>query len=364
MTHARTFRLSAAGAAVVCAAGAVLAPASGAITAPITKSTPSNAGLFGTQDPTFDGVYRQGLAMTGLTAVNQRVPKAALTWLLHQQCGNGSFTSYRANVSAKCAAPDPQAYTGQDTNATAMAAMALNAVDQPAPAKSALRYLRDQQNADGGFPWFRGGASDTNSTGLILATMKGFDLGKSARKQVDRAERYLRKAQLQCDVPVRQRGMLQFQLGLGTPDALGTAQGLVGTMTTLPASPLALTGRKLTCKDGAVVGRPDVAATTLYALTGELKRNGGLLPSSFGPGPDVSASATAATALAASDWKPGVLRTTVKALKRATGEYVLTDGSTNAGATGTLLLAAGMTGANPKSFGGVNLVKTLKGSRQ
>ena len=56
---------------------------------PVASAAPAaqgdDAGLYGAQDPTFDGVYRQGLAITGLVAVDRSVPKAAVDWLLDQQ---------------------------------------------------------------------------------------------------------------------------------------------------------------------------------------------------------------------------------------------------------------------------------------
>ena len=350
-------RMAATGAATALGLATLLAPVTAA-------SAASDKGLFGSQDPTYDGVYRQGLAITGLVAADQRVPKAAVTWLLGQQCGNGSFTAYRADLTQKCIKPDPANFSGPDTNSTALAAMSLVAVDRPAEAKAAFRYLRKQQNPDGGFPWFRGDTSDTNSTGLVLATMNGFSLNKAERKQAKLARGYLKKAQLRCAAPAKERGLLQFQIGLGTADALGSAQGAVGQLTTLPAARSATTGKKLTCSNGSPETGTDGAAGLIHALAQGLKRNNGLLPSSFGSGPDISSSATAAIALAAAEYKPGIVRTTVKALKKSAGEYSVTDGQTNAGATATLLLAAATTRTDPTRFGGIDLISALKDSRR
>ena len=81
--------------------------------------------LFGAADPSFDGVYRQGLAITGLRAVKARVPASAVMWLAGQQCPNGGFQAYLAKTSAPCDAPGPATYSGPDSNSTALAAMAL-----------------------------------------------------------------------------------------------------------------------------------------------------------------------------------------------------------------------------------------------
>lgn len=349
-----------------------LAAVTGAATigiASLLAATPATAavndtGLFGSQDPTFDGVYRQGLAITGLAAVDRRVPSAAIRWLLDQQCGNGSFMSYRADTTQKCLKPDPVNFVGQDTNATALAAMALRVVDRTSEAKSAITYLRRVQNPDGGFPYFAGEPSDSNSTGLVLAAMSGARQNASLRDQSKQARKYLKQVQLRCDAPAKDRGLLQYQAGIGTSDVLGSAQGALGQVTTLPAVLRPTTGAAYTCRDGSPVAGTNGLPGLLHALARGLKSNQGLLPSSFGSGPDISASATATITLAAAEYKPSVVRTAVSALKRSTAGYVAIDGETNAGATGTMLLTAAATGANPTKFGGVNLVATLKASRR
>ncbi len=64
----------------------------------------ANVGLFGAQDPTYDGVYRQSLAILGLVATGHLPDTPAVDWLLAQQCSDGAFTAYRANTSAACIA--------------------------------------------------------------------------------------------------------------------------------------------------------------------------------------------------------------------------------------------------------------------
>jgi hypothetical protein len=327
-------------------------------------SAADDTGLFGSQDPTYDGVYRQGLAITGLAAVERRVPAASVRWLLTQQCGNGSFMSYRGDLTQKCAKPDPTNFTGEDTNATALAAMALTAVGRPAEARSAIKYLFKVQNPDGGFPYFAGESSDSNSTGLVLAAMGGHRLNAAHRDQAKQARKYLRTVQLGCAVASKDRGLLQYQGGIGTSDVLGSAQGALGQVTTLPPNQRKTTGTALTCRNGSPVAGTNGLPGLLHALARGLSSNQGLLPSSFGSGPDISASATAAMTLAAAEYKQRVVTKAVKALKKNTTGYVTTDGQTNAGATGTLLLTAGATGANPTRFGGVNLVSSLKASRR
>ena len=64
------------------------------------RTTGTDAGLFGVQDPTFDGAFRQGLALAALKAAGVAADQARLTagisWLKKQQCANGLWQSYRA----------------------------------------------------------------------------------------------------------------------------------------------------------------------------------------------------------------------------------------------------------------------------
>src|SRR3954469_17071619 len=104
-------RVAGAVTALALASGLAVVPAT---TASAARSTdPAYIGLFGSQDPTFDGVYRQSLSIIVLDAAGANVPSAAVKWLKRQQCANGSFPSFRADVSAKCGS--------KDSNATALA---------------------------------------------------------------------------------------------------------------------------------------------------------------------------------------------------------------------------------------------------
>ena len=141
--------------------GSSLAPVSAA-------STPLQPGLFGAQDPTYDGVFRQSLGLLAYTAIGQTPPADAVTWLLGQQCPDGGFEAFRALTSDPCQKSDPVAYAGEDTNATGIAAAALRAIGRTAAADRALAWTLAAQNPDGGFPYFVGGSSDANSTAVVL----------------------------------------------------------------------------------------------------------------------------------------------------------------------------------------------------
>lgn len=160
--------------ALVPAAGAPAADRTQALTRSAGTSTAAPAvdragsgddGIFGVQDPTYDGVYRQSLAIGGLIAGKVDVPSAAVDWLARQQCANGSFQSYRADTSVPCAP------AGSETNSTANAVQALAALGTPvteAAAGRAVAWLRTVQNPDGGVGFQAGSATDANSTGLFL----------------------------------------------------------------------------------------------------------------------------------------------------------------------------------------------------
>src|SRR5262249_36588011 len=93
------------------------------------RTSGADAGLFGAQDPTFDGTFRQGLAWPALRAAKVKLSNLAVIsvtgWLAHQQCANGLFQSYRANTAVPCDAADPNTFAGPDTNSSALAIQGL-----------------------------------------------------------------------------------------------------------------------------------------------------------------------------------------------------------------------------------------------
>lgn len=136
------------------------------------EATQQADGLFGTSDPTYDGVYRessslQALKLAGKTASDPVVAKA-ITWLEGQQCSNGGFSSDAANVPCSGSAAN---YQGPDTNSTAQALVALAAQDRPTGNGSViamgLQYLASNELNDGGWGYF-GAAKDASSTGLVI----------------------------------------------------------------------------------------------------------------------------------------------------------------------------------------------------
>lgn len=135
-------------AAVLAAAviGAGAAPAVAASPSPSpSKALP--AGLFGTTDPTYDGVWRQSLALLAQHTVGVEPAAKAVDWLTGQQCANGAFAAFRAEPAKAC-----DARTQVDTNSTAAAVQALAALGgHRAEVGKAVDWLKDNRNKDGGW---------------------------------------------------------------------------------------------------------------------------------------------------------------------------------------------------------------------
>jgi hypothetical protein len=327
--------------------------------ATVRTASSGDAGLFGAGDPTFDGVYRQGLAIIGLRSVKAAVPASAVTWLVGQQCSNGGFQAYRGNTSASCDAPNPDTFSGPDSNSTALAAMALRSVGRTAKATRASAYLRTLQNTDGGFPYYKGGSSDVNSTGLALAALRPQAGSTAVAKRITRATRYLRSVQLRCTA-TQDRGLLPYQAG-GPANSLASAQAAVGLTTTLPAKARRTTAEALKCANGRQVGSVSTRNALLAGAAGTLRAGNGTAPSSFGDGPDLSATAQLTIALAAANQSPGTVRTAVRSLKRTAADYTNVASTPSPAALGTLLQVAAITpNSSPTSFGGVNLTRQLR----
>ncbi len=326
--------------------------------APTATAAPSaTTGLYGAGDPTYDGVYRQSLAIAGLVATGNRPAGAAITWLLDQQCANGSFQAYRADLSVPCAASDPVNFTGPDTNSTATALIALTALDADvttrrpvakriaAGARSAAAWLLRSQNADGGWPWSPTGASDANSTGLVLAAVVSRS-GDRTTPAYAKARGFLGRLAASC---ARGAG-LPYQAG-GKIDGSATAQGLVGLAGPVPVDGPRRLAAKAPCADGAQAKASSYLASQLRAQ--------GFLTSAFGTGADYTSTGWAVLGLVSARQGRTAVTKATAALKAAAPAETRNDDGPVPGDLGLLLLVAEATGSKPTAFGGVNLVTTL-----
>lgn len=161
-------------------------------------------GLFGSASPTFDGAYRQSLALLGLAA-SGRSPAdfaAAVDWLVDQQCPDGGWQAYRADTSAPCGS----GFSGPDSNSTGLAVQALVAVGAT-PSVDPSGWLATNQNGDGGYGYVPGSPSDANSTALGLQARAA--LGDATAETLSA----LLGFQLGCDAAEADRGAFAYQPG-------------------------------------------------------------------------------------------------------------------------------------------------------
>lgn len=200
-----------------------------------TPGTPV-AGLYGATDPTYDGAFRQSLAVLGLVAAGVTPPGAALDWLVAQQCAPpssaaGGWQAYRADPSSACDPPDPSAFTGPDTNSTALALEALAAAGR-GPSHDGLAFLAAAQEGDGGFGFIGGGGSDPNSTALVIQGIvaAGESPAGGRWRTASGATPFssLLSWQLGCDAAPADQGAFASPYSAQGPDAYATEQAVWG----------------------------------------------------------------------------------------------------------------------------------------
>lgn len=188
-------------------------------------ATQQASGLFGAGDATYDGAFRQGLSLIALSAVGEVIPEG-VAWLQDQQCADGGFVAFRADTSVPCPAVDPANFVGEDTNSTAMAAMALSLAIDDSGAAAAMSWLESVRTSGGGFAYL-GDATleqDANSSGLValaFQTVDGVQDGGSLSA--------LASLQVGAAGEPTDRGGIAFQAGDPmVPDLMATTQALLG----------------------------------------------------------------------------------------------------------------------------------------
>jgi LPXTG-motif cell wall-anchored protein len=187
------------------------------------QATQQPSGLFGAGDPTFDGAFRQGLALLALHAAG--VSNAnGVTWLQQQQCADGSWTSFRTDTAVPCPAVDPASFTGPDTNSTALAVLGLHAQGATTAAANGIHALEAVRNASGGWGFLSRSdqATDANSTGVVLEALRTVN-GTADAPGIAA----LLTLQVGCSADATDRGGIAFQPGTGgklVPDTFATVQ--------------------------------------------------------------------------------------------------------------------------------------------
>jgi hypothetical protein len=339
--------------ATVVAAALIPLVATPASAAGGTSSKPSRIGLYGQQDPTFDGVYRQGLAVLALTDHGAKVDSSAVRWLLRQQCDNGRFVSFRTKLRTSC--------TGTVSNSTAMAAMALSAVGRQARAKEAVQWLVSKQLPSGGWGFSTQFPADSNSTGLVAQALisvgrKPANIEKHGNSPFD----FLRSVQLGCDDELSGRGALDYQANSPlVANDYATAQAAQAlARTALPVAPQE--GEPglpaLTCTTDKLTVNESAANASRY-LGKRLNKNAGLIP-----GSDYGSTMNAVLALVASGHGANAAANAVAVLEDDARTFVLDGGDVLPAQAGLLTLVETATVGDPTDVDGLNLIRRIKNS--
>ncbi|GAA3495945.1 terpene cyclase/mutase family protein [Streptomyces prasinosporus] len=342
--------------AVVLAAVAVIGAAAPAAAAP--SPSPSRpalpSALYGDGDPQYDGVWRQSLALLAQHTVGVEPPKPAVDWLAGQQCADGSFAPYRADTTKAC-----DAKTTVDTNQTAAAVQALAALGgHDDVTEKAVGWLKSVQNEDGGWGYTAGGASDANSTSVVIGALAAVG-EKPAGVEKDGASPYdaLLKLALPCEGDGA--GAFAFQpdeKGELVANADATAAGVLGSLGKgLAAGPGKGAKAQAGCERAET---PEQAAANGAAhLADALAKDGHLTSALAGAEdqPDYGNTADAVVALAAQGAAEPA-RESLAWLEENAAGWAAQSGPA---AYAQLILAAHATGADPRDFGGTDLVRKL-----
>ncbi|WP_329277615.1 prenyltransferase/squalene oxidase repeat-containing protein [Streptomyces sp. NBC_01451] len=320
-----------------------------------SPSAPLPAGLYGTGDPTYDGVWRQSLALLAQDTVGVRPAAAAVDWLAGQQCADGAFAPFRSDTGAPC-----DAKVLVDTNSTGAAVQALAALGgQDAVVGKAVAWLKSVQNADGGWGYAAGGASDANSTSVVVGALaaageKPGEVTKGGRSPYQ----LLLKLALPCDSAGG--GAFAYQ-----PDKKG---GLAANDDATAAAVVGLLGKGLAGEAVKPSGGA-AAACTDSDDPGQVARNGAAylvtalakdahLTSALAGAedrPDYGNTADAVLALATAGQGPRAADA-LRWLEANSGPWAKEAGPA---AYAQLILAANAESADPRDFGGQDLVALL-----
>ncbi|MGW0816136.1 prenyltransferase/squalene oxidase repeat-containing protein [Streptomyces viridiviolaceus] len=345
-------RRSAAALAAIAVIGAAAAPAVAADPSP-SASTP--AGLYGTSDPQYDGVWRQSLALLAQHTVGVIPSPKAVDWLTGQQCDNGAFAPFRADPSKDC-----DAKVMVDTNNTAAAVQALAALGGRGDVvEDALTWLKSVQNKDGGWGYTPGGPSDANSTSVVIGalTATGTDPGKVVKGGKSPYDALLTFA-LPCDGGDG-AGAFAFQPdkdGELAANADATAAGVLGALgkglVTEPGK-----AADATCAGGEDPTPAQAAGNGAAYLAKAVAEDGHLTSALAGATdqPDYGNTADAVVALAAQGGA-GKAGKPLNWLKQNSASWAKQSGPA---AYAQLIFAAHAAGTDPRDFGGTDLVAQL-----
>lgn len=323
-----------------------------------TSKDPALIGLFGSSDPTYDGVYRQSLSLVALDAAGAKIPSPAVEWLKRQRCSNGSFTSYRADLSTRCG--------DKDSNATALAVIAFKRLGYGKLARGSIDWLLDQQTTSGGWEYTAGWGPDSNSTGLVVQALIAMKVDPATVTRTGNSPLdYLTSLQLDCDNdPAADRGALDYQ----SQDPL-----LANDFATAQAT-AALAGKSLPVRPRAgsqdrpafscdAQPQPTPAAAAAGYLGRTIRANDGHIPY-FDDSIDYGSTANAALSLVAAGYASNQVKGATRTLKAGAVDYTHNDtDEVLTASSAALALVAVATAGDPHAFGDVNPVRQIRTSR-
>ncbi|MEV2247044.1 prenyltransferase/squalene oxidase repeat-containing protein [Streptomyces sp. NPDC049970] len=344
--------------AVLCGAAAPAALAAPS-PSPSSSAPALPAGLYGTKDPTYDGVWRQSLAFLAQRIELVTPATKSVDWLVGQQCASGAFAAYR-DASKPC-----DAKTVADTNATAAAVQAMVelAVHREV-VDNGVSWLKSVQNDDGGWGYNPGSPSDANSTAVVTGALgrAGVPLADITKPGGKTPYTALQGFALPCGG--EGGGAFAYQPdknGKLTANADATAAAVLGAMGKGMAAGNSNAVKAPVCTEGTGLTVEQSAQNGAHYLATALSGSGHLdLPPMPGaedsaPQPDFGNTADAVVALAASGHKDKAAGAVAYLEKNAQG-WAEEGGPA---ATAQLVLAAHATGTDARDFGGVDLVKQL-----
>jgi hypothetical protein len=350
-------RRSAAVLAATVVIGTTLTPAALATDASPSPSRAIPTGLFGSADPTYDGVWRQSLALLAQHTVGRKPAPSAVDWLTGQQCASGAFPAYRADATTKC-----DAKTMVDTNSTAAAVQALAALGhQDTLTVKAVGWLKSVQNKDGGWGYTAGGSSDANSTSVVIGALAATgeqptDVSKGGRSPYDALVKLAIACQGEGD-----GGGFAYQpdkKGKLAANADATAAAVLGSLGKGFVTPAGKTRSSgYVCGSAEKFTPQEAARNGASYLSGALSATAYLKSSLPGAKvqPDYGNTADAVVALAAGGWNTDTKKP-LAWLERNAGAWAAKSGPA---AYAQLIFAAHATGTDPRDFGGTNLVEQL-----
>ena len=342
---------------------AALLGAAGPATSALASAPANPAGLYGSQDPTYDGVYRQSLAVLAQLAAGTTPAPAAVAWLTGQQCPDGGFEAFRANPAVACAAPSSSTYSGADSNSTALAVQALVALKLTAAADRGLQWLTAHHSADGGWAYYpdgaAGNASDANSTAVAWSAFTSAGLPLPTSPAGHTPSEALLALQVGCSGAAADQGAFTYA---GTPNDFASVQAtlaVAGGFLPVPAGSPANDTPTLTCPGGATDASGAAAAGAGYVANRLLANGGGLPDPSGSSGTDYGSTANAVLALESAGHGASAAQAALRLLAAHQAVFTTAKGADLPGSLALLVLAAVAGGQDPHAFGGSDLVARL-----